>query len=190
MWYYNTVSIFLDFSGALGHNAHALILETKGKNKMAATKSLKKCELDAKWYLIDATDCTLGRLAAYTANILRGKHKPTWTPNMDCGDHVIIINADKVALSGHKADKDRFFWHSLWTGSLKSRTLGQMRADKPEQLVFNAVKRMMGRRTAVALANQRLTKLHVYAGSEHKHSAQQPVVIDFAGLNRKNKRGE
>ena len=77
---------------------------------MAATKSLKKCELDAKWYLIDATDCTLGRLAAYTANILRGKHKPTWTPNMDCGDHVIIINADKVALSGHKADKDRFFW--------------------------------------------------------------------------------
>ena len=82
---------------------------------MAATKSLKKCELDAKWYLIDATDCTLGRLAAYTANILRGKNKPTWTPNMDCGDHVIIINADKVALSGKKADKTKFFWHSLWT---------------------------------------------------------------------------
>ena len=102
---------------------------------MAATKSLKKCELDAKWYLIDATDCTLGRLAAYTANILRGKHKPTWTPNMDCGDHVIIINADRVALSGHKADKDRFFWHSLWTGSLKSRTLGQMRDEKPEKLM-------------------------------------------------------
>ena len=157
---------------------------------MAATKSLKKCELDAKWYLIDATDCTLGRLAAYTANILRGKNKPTWTPNMDCGDHVIIINADKVALSGHKADKDRFFWHSLWTGSLKSRTLGQMREEKPEQLVTNAVKRMMGRRTAVALANKRLTKLHVYAGAEHKHAAQNPVVIDFASLNRKNKRGE
>lgn len=157
---------------------------------MAATKSLKKCELEAKWYLIDATDCTLGRLAAYTANILRGKHKPTWTPNMDCGDHVIIINAGKVALSGKKADKDRFFWHSLWTGSLKSRTLGQMRSEKPEQLVFNAVKRMMGRRTAVALANQRLTKLHVYAGAEHKHEAQKPEVIDFAGLNRKNKRGE
>ena len=109
---------------------------------------------------------------------------------MDCGDHVIIINADKVALSGHKADKDRFFWHSLWTGSLKSRTLGQMRSEKPEKLVFNAVKRMMGRRTAVALANQRLTKLHVYAGAEHKHEAQQPTIIDFAGLNRKNKRGE
>ncbi len=157
---------------------------------MAATKSLKKCELDAKWYLIDATDCTLGRLAAYTANILRGKNKPTWTPNMDCGDHVIIINADKVALSGKKADKTKFFWHSLWTGSIKERTLGQMRSEKPEKLVYNAVKRMMGRRTAVALANKRLTKLHIYAGAEHKHAAQNPIVINFAELNRKNKRGE
>ena len=188
--YNDTALFFLDISGHLRHNTRALICKTIGNKKMAATKSLKKCELDAQWYLIDATDCTLGRLAAYTANILRGKHKPTWTPNMDCGDHVIIINADKVALSGHKADKDRFFWHSLWTGGLKSRTLGQMRSEKPEKLVFNAVKRMMGRRTAVALANQRLTKLHVYAGSEHRHTAQQPTVIDFAGLNRKNKRGE
>lgn len=157
---------------------------------MAQTKSLKKCELEAKWYLIDATNCTLGRLAAYTANILRGKNKPTWTPNMDCGDHVIIINADKVALTGHKDEKTKFFWHSLWTGSTKERTLGQMRSEKPEKLVTNAVKRMMGRRTAVALANKRLTKLHVYAGSEHKHAAQNPIVIDFGSLNRKNKRGE
>ena len=109
---------------------------------------------------------------------------------MDCGDHVIIINADKVALSGKKAEKTKFFWHSLWTGSTKERTLGQMRSEKPEKLVTNAVKRMMGRRTAVALANQRLKKLHVYAGAEHKHAAQNPTVIDFAGLNRKNKRGE
>ena len=157
---------------------------------MTTTKSLKKCELEAKWYLIDATNCTLGRLAAFTANILRGKNKPTWTPNMDCGDHVIIINADKVALTGHKAEKTKFFWHSLWTGGIKERTLGQMRNEKPEKLVTNAVKRMMGRRTAVALANKRLTKLHVYAGAEHKHSAQNPIVIDFANLNRKNKRGE
>ena len=157
---------------------------------MAATKSLKKSELETKWYLIDATDCTLGRLAAYTANILRGKNKPTWTPNMDCGDHVIIINANKVALSGKKADKVKFFWHSLWTGSIKERTLGQMREEKPVKLVENAVKRMMGRRTAVALANKRLNKLHVYAGAEHKHTAQQPIVIDFASLNRKNKWGQ
>ena len=157
---------------------------------MATTKSLKKCELDAKWYLIDATNCTLGRLAVFTANILRGKNKPTWTPNMDCGDHVIIINADKVAMTGHKAEKTKFFWHSLWTGSTKERTLGQMREEKPVKLITNAVKRMMGRRTTVALANQRLTKLHVYAGAEHKHAAQNPIVIDFASLNRKNKRGE
>jgi len=157
---------------------------------MAATKSLKKAELESKWILIDATGCTLGRLAAYTANILRGKHKPTWTPNMDCGDHVIIINADKVALSGKKADKTKFFWHTGWIGGIRERTLGQMRDEKPEKLVFNAVKRMMGRRTAVALANKRLTKLHVYAGPEHEHSAQKPTVVDFAGLNRKNKRGE
>ena len=130
---------------------------------MATTKSLKKCELDAKWYLIDATDCTLGRLAAYTANILRGKNKATWTP---------------------------FYWHTTYPGGIKERTLGQMRAEKPTLLVKNAVKRMMGRRTAVALADKRLTKLHVYAGAEHKHAAQNPVVIDFAGLNRKNKRGE
>ncbi len=130
---------------------------------MVATKSLKGCELESKWYLIDATDCTLGRLAAFTANILRG--------------------------NGHKADKDKFYWHSAWTGSLKERTLGQMREQKPELLVKNAVKRMMGRRTTVALADKRLTKLHVYAGAEHKHSAQNPVVIDFASLNPKNKRG-
>ena len=109
---------------------------------------------------------------------------------MDCGDNVIIINADKVALSGKKADKTKFFWHTGWVGGIKSRTLGQLREEKPEQLVFNAVKRMMGRRTSVALANQRLTKLHVYAGPEHKHEAQKPVVVDFASMNRKNKRGE
>jgi large subunit ribosomal protein L13 len=157
---------------------------------MAATKSLKAAELESKWILIDATDCVLGRLAAYAANILRGKHKPTWTPNMDCGDHVIIINADKVALTGTKADKTKFFWHTGWTGGIKERTLGQMRAEKPEKLVFNAVKRMMGRRTSVALADKRLTKLHVYAGAEHQHNAQKPETVDFAGLNRKNKRGE
>ena len=157
---------------------------------MLLTKSLKKSELQSDWFLIDASGCTLGRLAAFTANILRGKNKPTYTPNMDCGDNVIIINADKIALSGTKADKTRFFWHTGFPGGIKSRTLGQMRQEKPEKLIFNAVKRMMGRRTAVALADKRLTKLHIYAGSEHKHSAQKPVVIDFASINKKNKRGE
>ena len=156
-----------------------------------STTLAKPAEMaDRKWYVIDAAGKPLGRVAAKAAVILRGKNKPTFTPNVDCGDHVIIINADKVALSGKKADKTKFFWHSLWTGSIKERTLGQMRNEKPEKLVFNAVKRMMGRRTAVALANKRLTKLHVYAGPEHKHAAQNPIVINFAELNRKNKRGE
>ncbi len=154
-----------------------------------STKSLKASEVQADWYLIDATNVTLGRLAAYTATLLRGKNKPTFTPHMDCGDHVIIINADKVALSGNKAAGEKFYWHTGWTGGIKERTLGQMREEKPEKFVFNAVKRMMGRRTAVALADKRLTKLHVYAGSEHKHAAQNPQVIDFANMNRKNKRG-
>ncbi len=152
------------------------------------TKSLKQSELESKWILIDAENIVLGRLAAYAATILRGKNKPTYSPNMDCGDHVIIINADKVALTGTKADKTKFFWHTNWTGNLRERTFGQMRAEKPEKFVFNAVKRMMGRRTAVALANQRLKKLHVYAGAEHKHAAQNPVVVDFGSLNQKNKK--
>ena len=154
-----------------------------------ATKSLKARELESNWILIDATDIVLGRLASYVATVLRGKNKPTWTPHMDCGDHVIIINADKIALTGNKADKTKFFWHTNWTGSLKERTFGQMRAEKPEKFVFNAVKRMMGRRTAVALADKRLTKLHVYAGAEHKHAAQNPTVVDFGAMNPKNKRG-
>jgi large subunit ribosomal protein L13 len=157
---------------------------------MKTTKSLKACELKSEWILIDATDATLGRLAAYVANILRGKHKPTWTPHMDCGDHVVIINADKIALSGTKADKTKRFWHTGWIGGIRSRTLGQMRSEKPVKLVEDAVKRMMGRRTAVALANTRMRKLHVYAGAEHKHTAQNPTVVDFGALNRKNKRGE
>jgi len=153
-----------------------------------STKSLKAGELHADWYVIDATDIVLGRLAAHVATLLRGKHKPTYTPHMDCGDHVIIINADKVALTGQKADKDRFFWHTGWIGGIKSRTLGQMREQKSDELIMNAVKRMMGRRTNVALANKRLTKLHVYKGAEHKHAAQKPVAIDFGAMNPKNKR--
>ena len=153
-----------------------------------ATKSLKAGEAKADWYLIDATDVVLGRLAAHVATILRGKHKPTYTPHVDCGDNVVVVNADKVALTGRKADKTKFFWHTGFTGGIKERTLGQMREEKPTKLIENAVKRMMGRRNAVALADKRLKKLHVYAGPEHKHSAQQPVVMDFGALNKKNKR--
>jgi len=156
---------------------------------MAATKSLKKCELESSWVLIDATDIVLGRLAAHVATLLRGKHKPTYTPHMNCGDNVIIINADKVALTGKKGEKTKFFWHTGWVGGIKERTLGQMRTEKPTEMVRLAVKRMMGRRTSVSLANDRLKKLHIYAGAAHKHAAQNPTVIDFGAMNTKNKRG-
>ncbi|MDR2268784.1 MAG: 50S ribosomal protein L13 [Rickettsiales bacterium] len=152
------------------------------------TKSLKAGELKSEWYLIDATNIVLGRLAAHVATILRGKNKPTYTPNMDCGDNVIIINADKVALTGAKADKTKFFWHTGWIGSTRERTLGQMRSEKPTKLIENAVKRMMGRRNRVALADKRLSKLHVYAGDTHRHEAQKPKIIDFGAMNKKNKR--
>jgi len=158
------------------------------KDKEMATKHIKKSELDNKWILIDASDVVLGRLAAYVATVLRGKNKATYTPGMDTGDYVVIINADKIALTGNKADKDKFYWHTGWVGGIKERTLGQMREEKPVKLVFNAVKRMMGRRTSVALANKRLTKLYVYAGPEHKHKAQNPTLVDFGSINRKNKR--
>ncbi|MDR0448916.1 MAG: 50S ribosomal protein L13 [Rickettsiales bacterium] len=153
-----------------------------------ATKHIKQSELNHEWILIDATDVVLGRLAAYVATILRGKNKAVYTPGMDTGDHVIIINAEKIALTGTKADKTKFIWHTGWIGGIKSRTLGQMREEKPVKLVFNAVKRMMGRRTSVALANKRLTKLHVFEGAAHKHAAQNPKVVDFGSFNRKNKR--
>ena len=156
---------------------------------MKTTKSLKKSELEPGWVLIDADGVVLGRLAAFAATVLRGKNKPTYTPNMDCGDHVVIINADKVALTGHKADRTKFFWHTGWIGGIRERTLGQMRTETPVKMVQLAVKRMMGRRTSVALADQRLRKLHVYAGPEHKHTAQNPTVVDFGAMNPKNKRG-
>ncbi|MDR3208824.1 MAG: 50S ribosomal protein L13 [Rickettsiales bacterium] len=152
------------------------------------TKSLTKSELKSDWYLIDATDIVLGRLAAHVATILRGKNKPTYTPHMDCGDNVVIINAEKIALTGTKAEKTKFFWHTGWIGSTRERTLGQMRVEKPAKLIENAVKRMLGRRTRVALADKRLSKLHVYAGAEHKHAAQNPKTIDFGAMNKKNKR--
>ena len=152
------------------------------------TKSLKAGELKSDWFLIDADGVVLGRLAAFVATILRGKNKPTYTPHMDAGDNVVIINADKVALTGTKADKTKYFWHTGYVGGVKERTLGQMRGEKPAKLVENAVKRMLGRRTRVALADKRLAKLHVYAGAEHRHAAQKPVVIDMGALNRKNKK--
>jgi large subunit ribosomal protein L13 len=147
------------------------------------TYSAKPSEVDRKWYVIDAQDVVLGRLAATIANILRGKHKPTYTPHIDTGDHVVVINADKVKLTGRKLTDKKFYCHP---GGIKERTIGQiLTGNYPERVIQKAVERMVPRGP---LGRAQLKKLRVYAGTEHPHEAQQPEVLDIAARNPKNKR--
>lgn len=156
------------------------------------TASIKPADVNKNWIIIDAQDAILGRLACFVATRLRGKHQPFYTPHVDCGDNVIIINADKVALTGKKAHSydDRFFWHTGYPGGIKSKTKGEiLDGDHPERVVQNAVRRMLPKDSA--LARQQVKNLRVYAGTEHPHEAQKSEVINFKELNRKNsKSGE
>lgn len=150
------------------------------------TYSAKPSEVDRKWYVIDAEGIVLGRLASTIANILRGKHKPTFTPHIDTGDFVVVINADKVKLTGRKLTDKKFFWHTGFPGGIKERSMGQiLGGNYPERVILKAVERMVPRGP---LGRAQLKKLRVYAGTEHPHEAQQPEVIDFAARNPKNKR--
>lgn len=150
------------------------------------TFSAKPSDLDKKWLLIDADGLVLGRLATIIANRLRGKHKPTYTPHMDCGDHVIVINAEKVRLTGNKAKQDIFYWHTGYAGGIKGRSKGQILAGKhPERVIEKAVERMVPRGP---LGRKVMGHLRVYAGTEHPHEAQQPQPLDVAAMNPKNKR--
>ena len=150
------------------------------------TYSAKPQDIEKNWILIDAEDVVLGRLSAFVATRLRGKHKPSYTPHMDCGDNVIVINADKVRLTGNKKTQDKFFWHTGYPGGLKSRTKGQiLEGEHPERVIEKAVERMLPRGP---LGRQIFKNMKVYAGNEHPHEAQKPEVIDFAALNEKNKR--
>ncbi|WP_259779614.1 50S ribosomal protein L13 [Aestuariispira ectoiniformans] len=150
------------------------------------TYSMKASEIDKKWILIDAEGLVLGRLAAEVAKILRGKHKATYTPNMDCGDNVIIVNAEKVALTGRKLTDKKFYWHTGHPGGIKSRTMGQILEGRfPERAIQKAVERMVPRGP---LGRQQMKNLRVYAGAEHPHEAQSPEVLDLASRNAKNKR--
>ena len=143
-------------------------------------------DIEKKWILIDAEGVVLGRLATIVANILRGKNKPTFTPHMDMGDNVIVINADKVQMTGNKRDDKRYYWHTGHPGGIKFRTARQVLEGKhPERVVTKAVERMITRNR---LGRQQMTNLRVYAGAEHPHEAQQPEVLDFAARNPKNKR--
>lgn len=143
---------------------------------MRTTFIAKTAEIDRKWYVVDATDHTLGRLASEVASVLKGKNKPIYTPHLDTGDYVIIINADKIKVTGKKLDQKLYRKHSEYTGGFKEVTLRQMLDKKPEDVLFLAVKGMLPKNT---LGKDMLKKLFVYTGSEHKHEAQKPEVLEI-----------
>ena len=133
-------------------------------------------KIERKWYVVDATGLTLGRLASEVAKVLRGKNKPEFTPHIDTGDYVIVINAEKVVVTGKKLDQKIYYHHSDYVGGMKETTLREMMAKKPERVIELAVKGMLPKGP---LGRQMYTKLHVYAGAEHDHAAQKPEVLTF-----------
>ena len=153
-----------------------------------STFSIKPSEIDKKWVLIDAKDLVVGRLASIIAMRLRGKHLPTYTPHMDMGDNVIVINAEKVKLTGKKLDQRRFYWHTGYPGGIKDRTQRQLLDGRfPERVLENAVRRMI---PSGPLGRQQMRNLKVYAGDKHPHEAQQPATLDVASMNTKNVRAK
>lgn len=138
---------------------------------MASPKTIER-----KWFVVDAAGQTLGRLASEVAKVLRGKNKPIFTPHIDTGDYVIVVNADKIAVSGKKMEQKRYYRHSDYIGGLKSVSLREMMEKKPEEVVRKAVKGMLPKGP---LGSEMISKLHVYAGSEHPHAAQKPEALTF-----------
>ena len=150
------------------------------------TYTAKQSDIQKKWVIIDAEGLVLGRLASIVATILRGKNKPTYTPHMDDGDNVIIINAGKIALTGNKRADKTYYWHTGYPGGIKQRTAEQILDGKfPERVVHKAVERMITRNP---LGRQQMKNLRVYPGAEHPHDGQSPEVLDVASMNRKNVR--
>ncbi len=153
---------------------------------MKTTISIKPADVKKDWVLIDAEGLILGRLAAIVANRLRGKHKPIFTPHVDCGDNIVIINAEKVKLTGKKLEDSVFYYHTGYAGGIKGRSIKERLAGKnPQSVVEKAVERMI---TRGPLQRQQMKNLYVYAGPEHPHAAQQPKSLDVGALNRKNRR--
>lgn len=150
------------------------------------TFSAKAVDVEREWFVVDAEGVVLGRLASIVAKHLRGKHKPIFTPHVDTGDHIIVINADKIRLTGRKAEQDVFYWHTGYPGGIKGKSKGDILAGShPERVVYKAVERMIPRGP---LGRDVMRKLRVYAGSDHPHEAQNPKVLDVAAMNPKNKR--
>lgn len=151
------------------------------------TYSAKPSEVTQQWHVIDAEGVVLGRLASRVAMLLRGKHKPTFTPHIDCGDHVVIVNAEKVKMTGRKRQQKVYYRHTGHPGGIKEATAEKILSGRfPERVIEKAVERMLPKESP--LARQQFGKLRVYGGTEHPHTAQQPQAYDFAAENPKNKR--
>jgi large subunit ribosomal protein L13 len=151
------------------------------------TRSIKPAEVVKNWHLIDADGMVVGRLAVVIANLLRGKHKPSFTPHVDCGDHVVVINAEKVKFTGNKLKQQTYYKHTGYAGGIKEVTADKVLAGRfPERVLEKAVERMIPRGP---LGRDQMRALHLYAGTEHPHGGTQPVALDVASMNRKNKVG-
>ena len=150
-----------------------------------ATRSIKPAEVEKKWHVIDAENLVVGRLAAIIAGILRGKHKPSYTPHVDCGDHVIVLNAHKVKFTSNKANTKVYYKHTGYIGGIKETTPAKILEGKfPHRVLEKAVERMIPRGP---LGRDQMRALHLYNGTEHPHEGQQPETLDVASMNRKNK---
>lgn len=189
-WYYNKRYCLPHLKGpgtfqipSMGRNTHhpcKQILRIRiGEIMNKTTFMAKPGQVERKWYVVDATDVPLGRLSAVVASVLRGKNKPTFTPHTDTGDFVIVINAEKVKLTGKKATDKVYYTHSLYPGGLKSITAGELRSKNAVRLIEKSVKGMLPHNT---LGRAQGMKLKVFVGSEHTHAAQQPEVLDITGL--------
>jgi large subunit ribosomal protein L13 len=153
---------------------------------LKTTPSLKPADVSKAWVLIDADGLVLGRLAVLIANRLRGKTKPQFTPHVDCGDNIVVINAEKVRVTGNKAEQSVFYYHTGYPGGIKGRTFRQrIESKRPEQVIEKAVERMI---TRGPLQREQMRHLHVYKGAEHPHAGQVPQPLDVRAMNRKNAR--
>jgi large subunit ribosomal protein L13 len=160
-------------------------MTSPAKAYSATTYSAKPGDIEKTWVLIDAEGAILGRLASLIAQRLRGKHKPGFTPHVDCGDNVIVVNAAKVRLTGDKADQKIFYWHTGYPGGIKGQSQGErLKSRYPERVLRKAVERMLPKESP--LARRQLRNLKVYQGPDHPHAAQEPQRIDFRSLNPKN----
>jgi large subunit ribosomal protein L13 len=155
---------------------------------MKTTKFLKTAEVEKTWIVVDAEDAVVGRLASFVAMRLRGKHRPDYTPHIDCGDNVVIINADKVKFTGNKLMDKKYYRHTGHSGGIKETTPEKILGGRfPDRVTRKAVQRMLPKESP--LARQQLSNLRVYSGAEHPHSAQNPITVDFKSANRKNVKG-